>query len=153
MSEAQSPCVEHLAREIARAFPRISPVAQHGVADVKKVHPHLVSAPAVNPAFDKAGVGRLRGYLIFRLRGATTRFRGRHPRAIHRMTRDRCLDEAVLVAKLAGDQSEINFINSATGKLRGETAMRLIVFRDDEASAGFLVETVNNSRPRFTADT
>jgi hypothetical protein len=152
MSESQLPRVEHLPREIAGAFPRVRPVPKHRVSEVEKMHPDLVSAPAVNPAFDKAGVGRLGGHSIFRLRGAAARCRGRHPCAVHGMTRNRRIDESGFFAKPAGDQSEINFIDTATGKLRRETAVRFIIFSHDKTSAGVLVETVNNPRPLFTAD-
>ncbi len=47
MTEAQLPCVQHLAREIFRKTRRIDFVAENCVAEMMKVHANLMSASAV----------------------------------------------------------------------------------------------------------
>ena len=55
-------------------------------------------------------------------------------------------------AQFSGDKREINFFHGARRKLDRQSSVRLIVFRDDEAAAGFFVETVHDAGPFFAAD-
>jgi len=56
------------------------------------------------------------------------------------------------LAQFPGDKREINFFHAARPKLDRQSPVRLIVFRDDEAAARFLVETVHDAWPFFAAD-
>ena len=52
MTEAQLPCVQHLAREIFRKARRINFVAKNRMTEMMKVHANLMSASAVQPALN-----------------------------------------------------------------------------------------------------
>ena len=52
MMEAELPRVQHLAREIFRKARRINFIAEHRMTEVMKVDANLMSASAVQPAFN-----------------------------------------------------------------------------------------------------
>ena len=52
MMEAELPRVQHLAREIFRKARRINFIAEHRMTEMMKVHANLMSASAVQPAFN-----------------------------------------------------------------------------------------------------
>jgi hypothetical protein len=52
MAEAKLPSVQHLARQIFRKPRRIDSIADNRVAEMMKMHADLMSASAVQPAFN-----------------------------------------------------------------------------------------------------
>jgi hypothetical protein len=52
MPEPKSPGMQHLAREIFCKPRRIDFIAEHWMAEMMKMHPNLMSASAVQPAFN-----------------------------------------------------------------------------------------------------
>ena len=69
-----------------------------------------------------------------------------------RMSSDFFFDYPGRLAQFSGDEREINLFHCARGELFGQFAMRDIIFRHYKASACFLVETVNDTGPFFSAD-
>ena len=61
-------------------------------------------------------------------------------------------DFAGVAREFAAHDRIVNFLDLACGKLRGKRQVRLVVFGNDEAAAGFLVEPVDDARPRDAAD-
>lgn len=53
MPEPKSPRMQHLAREIFCKPLRIDLIAEHGMAEMMKMHADLMSAPAVQTAFNQ----------------------------------------------------------------------------------------------------
>ena len=68
------------------------------------------------------------------------------------MPRDGRADLTGGSARFAADQRMINLVHFARGELCRERNVRLVVLGDDEAAAGFLVEPVDDARPRHAAD-
>ncbi len=56
------------------------------------------------------------------------------------------------VLQIAGDEREIGLLHGAGGELFRELAMSVVVFRHDQATAGFLVEPMNNAGPFLAAN-
>ena len=52
MPEPKSPRMQHLAREISCKPLRIDLIAENGMAEMMKMHADLMSAPAMQTAFD-----------------------------------------------------------------------------------------------------
>ena len=52
MTKAKLPPVQHLARKIFRKSRAINFIAEHGMTEMMKMHANLMSASAVQPAFD-----------------------------------------------------------------------------------------------------
>ena len=68
------------------------------------------------------------------------------------MSADFFFDHARLFAQFPRDKREVNLLDCALGKLSRQTSMSRIIFRDDQASACFLVEAMNDAGPFFSAD-
>jgi hypothetical protein len=68
------------------------------------------------------------------------------------MASDLFFDYSRYFAQFASDEREINFLDCALGKLSGQFAVRCIIFRNDETTACFFVEAMNDARPFFSAD-
>ena len=75
-----------------------------------------------------------------------------HTFAMRRMPGDGGVDFAGIARKFAAHNRVVNFPDLARGKLFGKCQMRLVILGNDEAAAGFLVQPVNDARPRDTAD-
>ena len=71
---------------------------------------------------------------------------------MHRMSSDFLFDYADRLAQLSGDEREINLFYCARGELFGQFSMRNVIFGHHETAACFLVETVNDTGPFFSAD-
>ena len=54
--------------------------------------------------------------------------------------------------RFAADERVVNLFDFARGELFREREVRLVIFGDDEAAAGFLVEPVDDARSRHAAD-
>ena len=53
MGEAEFPRVQHLSWKFSRAFPSVNFIAKNRMAEVMQMHTNLVSASAVQHAFDQ----------------------------------------------------------------------------------------------------
>ena len=152
MTKGELPGVQHLARIIAGAFAAVKLVAQDGMAEVMEVHPDLVGPAAVQDAFDEADLVAGTKNAILGFRGAALASRDAHPLAVHGMTRDGFVDDSRSLAQDSSDEGEIDFRHRPRGKLAGQIAVGRVVLRDDESAAGFLVQTMNNSRAFLSPD-
>ena len=119
MAEGEFPGVEHLAGDMAAAFSCVEFVAENGVAEIVKVDPDLMRAAGVENAFDEAHVTARFQDVIFGFRGAALTASDAHPLSMHRMARDRLVDDAGFLARNADDEREINFCHRPRGELAG----------------------------------
>lgn len=71
---------------------------------------------------------------------------------MHRMPSDFFFDYPGRLAQFSGDEREVDLFHCTHGELFGQFAMRDIIFRYYETAACFLVETVNDTGPFFSAD-
>ena len=55
-------------------------------------------------------------------------------------------------AQFSGDEREISLFYCARGELFGQSTMRAVILRDDEAAARLLIESVNDPGPFFSSD-
>ena len=69
-----------------------------------------------------------------------------------RMPADFFFDCACLFAQFPSDKREVDLLDCALGKLSGQIPMGRIIFRDNEASACFFIEAMNDAGPFFSAD-
>ena len=68
------------------------------------------------------------------------------------MAADCSFDHAGAFAQLAGDEREVNLLNTAFRKLLRQSAMRFVVFGNDQTTARVFIETVDDARPLFAAN-
>ena len=61
-------------------------------------------------------------------------------------------DFARIAREFAAHDGVVNFFDLPSGELRGKRHVRFIIFGNDQAAAGFLVEPVDDARPRHAAD-
>jgi hypothetical protein len=68
------------------------------------------------------------------------------------MAPDFFFDYAGGLAQFSGDKREVNLFHCARRELFGQFPMRDVIFGRHEAPACFLVETMNDAGPFFSAD-
>ena len=68
------------------------------------------------------------------------------------MTSDCLFDCSGIFAQPSGNEREINLLDRALLELRGQSAVRLVVFRNDQAAARLFIKPMHYSRPFFPAD-
>ena len=74
-----------------------------------------------------------------------------HALAVHGVAGDGAVHGTGRGAGAAADHGEVSFFRGALGELPGERGVGGIVFRDQDATAGVLVETVDDSRSQGVA--
>ena len=152
MLKAQFPGMEHLPREIFREFRAVNFIAENRMTEMMKVHTDLMRPSAVQFAFDQTDlIGRTHD-AILRLRGATALGPDRHSLSMHRVTSDFFFNGPCAFPQLSGDEREINLFYAAPCKLRRQSAVRFIGFCDDQTTARLFIQSMDNSRPFFSAD-
>src|SRR5579859_4743729 len=78
---------------------------------------------------------------------------GGHTDTANGVAADRRGNGAVILLRPAMDQSNVSFLYAAAGEFVRELAVGGIIFRDDEKSAGFLVEPMNDAGTELAANT
>ena len=92
-------------------------------------------------------------HAITRVRGAAGIVIARgHAFAVGWMPGDGGADFAGFAREFAADDCVVNFSDLPPGELRREREVGFVVFGDDEAAAGFLVEPVDDAGPGHAAD-
>ena len=158
MTEREFMRVQHLARKISGALAAVNFVPQHGMTEVMKVDPNLVGSTGVKFAFDEADGIRTCGSTsrrkdpVFGFRGATAAARHVHFFPMHRMPRDRRLDDAASFRRRPGDEGEIDLARGPFGELPRKIAMTRIVLGHDEHAAGLFIETMHDAGAFLAAD-
>lgn len=69
-----------------------------------------------------------------------------------RMSCNLRINGSAFALQVAGDEREIDFLNRASGELRGQMAMSFVVSRHNQTTTRLFVEPVHNSRPFRAAD-
>jgi len=72
MTKPKLPRMQHLAREIFCKPRRVDFIAEHGMAEMMKMHANLMSTPAMQPAFNQTCLIARANDAIFRFGGAPT---------------------------------------------------------------------------------
>ena len=111
------------------------------------MHADLVGAPGFRPAFEE-------GKLSIGVEDAPRRLGGarpwpaadRHALAVDGVPLDGAVDRTCRGAGKPANHGEIGFLCGAVGKLARERGQRLFCFRHEDATAGVLVETVDDPR-------
>jgi len=120
---------------------------------MQKMHANLMRAAGMDLRLDERGVIQFLHHAVAGMRGAAVIVVvDGHAFAVRGMARNRGVDFATFARHFAADDGLINLFYDAAGKLFRKREVRLVVFGDDEAAAGFLVEPVHNAGPRHAAD-
>jgi hypothetical protein len=128
-------------------------VAEDRAAEVAEVDPDLVGATGAGFALDEgAAVGAGKDAVVGGGVAAVAGFGNVHLLPVDAVAGDGGIDRAGAVAGRAANEGEVGFFDLAVGELFGEGAVREIVFSNDEAAAGFLVEAVDDAGTFHAAD-
>src|SRR4029077_20478057 len=124
---------------------------------VGQMHADLVGAAGLEPALDQRSEGpaRIAERLHDPIPGAgclAAATQNRHALAVERAAADVALDHAVARAWRAPHDGVVCPLDSVIGELLGETLHRALGLRGNQQTAGVLVETMDDARPRFAAD-
>ncbi len=153
--EAELPRVEHLPG--GRAGTAVERIAQDGITQVPQVNADLVGAARQQVAFDQGrrAPGKVSSRRT-RYSVADARPRGGCTTVIFlRSTGCRPMGSRMVPLRSPGHaahQGEVMFLGGAVGELGAEAAVGEVVFGDDQAAAGVLVEPVNDAGPLLAAD-
>ena len=144
MVDGDTPSVEQLARMVGPAA--IGAVTRDGMAEVFQMHADLVRAAGFRAAFEERKVSlgsqHAPSGLGFARVGAPA---DSHALAMDRVPCDGAVDDTGRGAGASAHDGEIRFARRAVGKLARESGVRGIIFRDEDATAGVLVETVDDA--------
>ena len=152
MLEAQFPSVQHLPRKSFGLLFAVDLVAENWMAKMLKVHPHLMCPAAVQPAFDQTHLIRRTQNAIFCLRCAAASGCSRHSLSIYRMTSNFLFNSSRALPQLSRNEREINLLYRARSELPRQSTVRHVGFCDDQTTARFFVQPMNDSRSFFAAD-
>jgi hypothetical protein len=144
--------MQHLSRKILCETRRIDFVAKHWVTEVMKMHANLMGPSTVQPALDKSGPLTRPNDAILSFSRPSAHSSRAHSLSMDWMPSDLFFDHTSWLAQLSGDECEIDLLYTARGELPGYFAVRSVILGYDKAPARFFVETMNNSRALFTAD-
>src|SRR5271165_1935507 len=75
----------------------------------------------------------------------------RHADAPHCVAGNRCVDGPRIFRGPAMDQRYVTLLHLPAGELLCQLAMRKIILRHNDQAAGFLVQTMHDSRPHLAA--
>ena len=161
MDERKFPRMQHHARsgaagqfrELLVLLRAVNFITRERMAEELEMHANLVRPAGVDLRLDKR-----RGLQLFQHAPACVRRAAGivvahgHAFAMRRMPRDGRADFAGAARQFAADNRVVDFFHAALGKLFREREVRPVIFGDDEAAAGFLVEPVDDAGPRHAAD-
>lgn len=117
------------------------------------MHADLVGAAGVDLRLDQRRGVQPFEHTVTRVRGTTgIVVARRHALAVRWMPGNGGADFAGFTREFTAHNRVVNFFDLPFGKLRGEREMRFVVFGDDEAAAGFLVEPMHDAGPGNAAD-
>src|SRR3546814_14046804 len=113
------------------------------MADMRHVDTHLMRAACLQPTFDQRCIVQNFTHLIMRDRVLSAALMlGSHFLAIMRRSTDPGIDGAAEGRGAAAYNGIIAPIYAVSGKLSGQTLMRLVCFGDDEQARCVLVDSV-----------
>ena len=133
----------------------VESVADYRMAERSHVDTNLMRAAGIDFHFDQRelakGSVQATDDAVVRDGFAASRAARGHPDAADRVAADRRVDGSAIFLRPAVHQRDISLLHFALGKLLGQLAMRFVVFRYDDQSAGFFVEAVDDARPQLPA--
>src|ERR1700704_6475900 len=112
----------------------------------------LMSASAMQAAFDQTHFAAGAEHAIFGLCAAPARDSHRHSLSMSRMASDFRFDRARTSAHLSRNEREINFLHASRCKLGRQIAVRLIILRHDHAAARIFIETMHDAGTFLATD-
>ena len=119
MPKPKFPGVEHLAGIIAGPFAAVEFIAEDRMAEVMQMDADLVSAAAVQNAFDQADLIAGTQDAIFRFRGPPLPACDTHLLPVNWVTLVRFVDHARTPAQNSRHEREINLRHCSRGELAG----------------------------------
>src|SRR5262249_11462981 len=131
-------------------------IAHHGMPKRCHVHANLMSSACRNFHSNQRelSVGRLDTplHLISRNGFAAAASSSSHASTPDRVALYSARDRASVLLQPSVDKRELSLFDSPSRKLSGQRPVSDIVFCNDNQSARFLVQAMNNSRAQLTAD-
>src|SRR5450755_1934389 len=135
----------------------IESIAHDRMSQRRQVHSDLVSPTGINFQVEQGELAERRiNSLLNNIMGdglAPTLPPDCHFGAMHAITANGATDRPFVVLHPSVHECNVFFLDLALRELRRQAAMGLVIFRNDEESAGGLVETVHDSRTHFSAYT
>ena len=144
MGDGEFPSVEHLPREVGASA--VGAVAGDGVAEVLQMHADLVGSSGFGSAFDerKISAGEKNAPEGFGGAGAGALAHA-HALAVDGMAGDGAGDAAGSGAGASAHDGEIRFAGGPVGELPGQVLVGKFIFRHEDAAAGVLVQSVDDT--------
>jgi len=134
-------------------FRAVGFVAHERMADELEMDADLMRAPGVDLRLNPGGGFQLFENFIARMRRAAGIVVARgHALAVRWVPGDGGADFAGVARGSAADNRMVNLLHAPLGELFREREVRFVIFGDDEAATGFLVEPVDDAGPRHAAD-
>src|SRR5215469_17084660 len=127
-------------------------VANHRMADCRKMYANLMRAARMQVSFDERKSRQTQTHSPIRARRPPFPAPRGHTNSTMQVARDGKLDAPRTFVQLAVNQCKIRFFNLVTAELFCERAMRQIISRNQQRARSFAVEAMHNSRPQLTAD-
>lgn len=119
------------------------------------MHADLMRSASINLHFDPGELAKNRvestDYTIVRDGVAPIGSPRGHSNTANAVAADAGGNRSAILLRPAVYQREVGFLDLAAGKLRGQLAVRLVVFRDYDQPAGLFVEAVNDARAHLAA--
>ena len=144
MLELKLPCMKEVAFE-AVSF-AVKGISCDRMSQTLKMDADLVGTPRVRHAgYERPAVTGGKEFVVgycIPSRGGPT---GRHLLPLNRVTAYRQIDGSLRVARPSPDDGKIGFLHLTVGERLGERRMDLIVLGYDNATAGLLVQAMDNT--------
>jgi hypothetical protein len=159
MREAEHAGMESLSVNQARRLHNATAVhliPQYGTAHVGQVYPNLMGSARIQPALDpQTAVPKSFGHLEMSDCATIGNDFRAESLAVSRVASIRRVDRGLVLetgSLQANGESDIDPIDGMSGKLSRETFVCVIVFRDDEQTAGVAIEAVNDPGPKLATN-
>jgi hypothetical protein len=127
-------------------------IAEHGVADVRQVHPNLVRATGFKGETHEAQGAPGFEHLVMRAGGTTVALDHGHFLPLLGMAPNGRIDSALQRWQAPTHERRITPPQLAGLELRGEMAMTAVVLGDQQETGGVFVEPVHDTWAFFTPD-
>ena len=139
------------AAQVTELLP-ISWIANNRMADSCQMHPDLVCAPGLKPAFhQRISAAKVLPDFEVRKRPASL-FPHGHLFSIMRMAPNRLIDCSMPMLEPAVHQSKVMTLDSAVLHLGSQVPMCMVILGNHQQPAGAFIQTVNNPGAELASD-
>src|SRR5439155_3329001 len=120
------------------------------------MHSNLVSAAGIDPQFEQRELAKFGIdpplYRVVRYGFASAGAASCHSRAADAVAADAAGNRAAVLFHPSVDERDVGLLHQPSSELRGQFAMRFVVFGDQNYSACGFVKAMNNARAEFASD-